>query len=54
MLNGHILAVRDKFLHDAGAYAPYGLTVPLNSQCTLLGSYHVPAYYSEFTSVFLE
>jgi carbon-monoxide dehydrogenase large subunit len=50
--HGHILAVRDKFLHDAGAYAPYGLTVPLNSQCTLLGCYQVPAYRSEFTSVF--
>lgn len=50
--NGKILAVRDKFLHDSGAYAPYGLTVPLNSQCTLLGCYDVPAYYSEFTAVF--
>ncbi|MFN2207846.1 MAG: molybdopterin cofactor-binding domain-containing protein [Candidatus Promineifilaceae bacterium] len=49
---GRILAVRDKFLHDAGAYAPYALTVPLNSQCTLLGAYKVPAYYSEFTSLF--
>lgn len=50
--NGRILAVRDRFLHDAGAYAPYGLTVPLNSQCTLLGCYDVPSYHSEFTSVF--
>ncbi len=50
---GRILAVRDKFLHDAGAYAPYALTVPLNSQCTLLGCYDVPAYYSEFTSLFM-
>lgn len=50
--NGRILAVRDRFLHDAGAYAPYGLTVPLNSQCTLLGCYDIPAYHSEFTSVF--
>ncbi len=50
--DGRILAVRDKFLHDAGAYAPYGLTVPLNSQCTLLGCYDVPAYESEFTAVF--
>ena len=40
------------FVHDAGAYAPYGLTVPLNSQCTLLGQYDVPHYYSEFKSVF--
>jgi aerobic carbon-monoxide dehydrogenase large subunit len=50
--DGKILGVRDVFVHDAGAYAPYGLTVPLNSQCTLLGQYDVPHYYSEFTSVF--
>jgi carbon-monoxide dehydrogenase large subunit len=50
--HGCILAIRDRFLHDAGAYAPYGLTVPLNSQCTLLGCYDIPAYRSEFTSVF--
>ncbi|RME60955.1 MAG: xanthine dehydrogenase family protein molybdopterin-binding subunit, partial [Caldilineae bacterium] len=50
--DGRILGVKDVFLHDAGAYAPYGLTVPINSQCTLLGPYVVPHYYSEFTSVF--
>ena len=50
--DGRILAVRDSFLHDAGAYAPYGLTIPLNSQCTLLGCYNVPSYHSTFTSVF--
>ncbi len=50
--DGKILGVRDVFLHDAGAYAPYGLTVPLNSQCTLLGPYNVPHYYSEFTAIF--
>lgn len=49
---GHILGVHDVFLHDTGAYDPYGLTVPLNSQCTLLGPYHIPNYYSEFTAVF--
>lgn len=50
--DGVILGVHDVFLHDAGAYAPYGLTVPLNSQCTLLGPYHIPNYYSEFTALF--
>jgi len=50
--DGKILGVRDVFLHDSGAYAPYGLTVPINSQCTLLGPYLVPNYYSEFTAVF--
>jgi carbon-monoxide dehydrogenase large subunit len=49
---GRILGVRDVFLHDNGAYNPYGLTVPINSQCTLLGPYVIPAYDSTFTSVF--
>jgi carbon-monoxide dehydrogenase large subunit len=50
--DGSILGVRDRFLHDTGAYDPYGLTVPINSQCTLLGPYVVPSYDSEFTAVF--
>ena len=50
--DGRILGVHDVFLHDSGAYDPYGLTTPLNSQCTLLGPYHIPSYYSEFTAVF--
>ena len=50
--DGRILGIRDEFLHDSGAYDPYGLTVPLNSQCNLLGPYVVPAYDSRFTAVF--
>jgi carbon-monoxide dehydrogenase large subunit len=49
---GKVLGVKDSFLHDSGAYDPYGLTVPINSQCTLLGVYDVPNYYSEFKAVF--
>ncbi|MBI4616973.1 MAG: xanthine dehydrogenase family protein molybdopterin-binding subunit [Planctomycetes bacterium] len=49
---GKILGVRDSFLHDTGAYSPYGLTVPINSQCTLVGPYDVPNYESEFRTVF--
>ncbi|HXW25705.1 MAG TPA: xanthine dehydrogenase family protein molybdopterin-binding subunit, partial [Xanthobacteraceae bacterium] len=50
--DGRIIGVKDAFLHDTGAYNPYGLTVPINSQCTLLGPYVVPNYESTFTSVF--
>jgi len=50
--DGHILGVHDVFLHDTGAYAPYGLTVPLNSQANVLGLYDIQNYYSEFTAVF--
>ncbi len=50
--DGRILGIKDTFLHDTGAYNPYGLTVPINSQCTLLGPYVVPNYDSVFTAVF--
>src|SRR5579863_10169358 len=50
--DGRILGVKDVFLHDTGAYNPYGLTVPINSQCTLLGSYVIPNYDSTFTAIF--
>ncbi len=49
---GRILGIKDVYLHDTGAYDPYGLTVPINSQCTLFGPYVVPNHYSEFTAVF--
>lgn len=50
--DGRIIGIKDTFLHDTGAYNPYGLTVPINSQCTLLGPYVVPNYDSTFTAVF--
>ncbi len=50
--DGKILGVKDEFIHDSGAYDPYGLTVPINSQCTLLGSYDIPNYYSDMKVVF--
>jgi CO/xanthine dehydrogenase Mo-binding subunit len=49
---GRILGVRDEFLTDTGAYNPYGLTISINTQCTLLGPYRVPNYHSEFRMVF--
>ena len=49
---GHVLGVHDVFLHDTGAYAPYGLTVALNAQANVLGLYDIQHYYSEFTAIF--
>ncbi|WP_237214106.1 xanthine dehydrogenase family protein molybdopterin-binding subunit [Falsiroseomonas oryziterrae] len=49
---GRVLGVRDEFLMDTGAYNPYGLTVPLNSQCTLLNCYDIAAYESRFRAVY--
>lgn len=50
--DGTILGVKDVFWYDTGAYDPYGLTIPINTQCTLLGMYRIPNYYTEFTATF--
>ena len=41
---GRILGIRHDFLHDTGAYDPYGLTIPLNTQSHAMGAYDVPNY----------
>jgi CO/xanthine dehydrogenase Mo-binding subunit len=42
--DGRILAMEDHFLHDAGAYVPYGVIVPLVTMARLPGPYKVPAF----------
>jgi CO/xanthine dehydrogenase Mo-binding subunit len=39
-------------LHDTGAYDPYGLTTPLNTQNHAMGPYDVANFYSECKVVF--
>jgi CO/xanthine dehydrogenase Mo-binding subunit len=41
--DGVVLALRDHFLHDGGAYTPYGLSVPLYTAVTLPGPYRIDA-----------
>jgi CO/xanthine dehydrogenase Mo-binding subunit len=50
--DGRILGIKDTFVHDTGAYDPYGLTVPINSQISIFGPYVVENYESTFTAVF--
>jgi len=50
--DGRILGISDIFLHDSGAYDPYGLTIPLNTQCHAMGPYDVPNFYSDVKVVF--
>jgi carbon-monoxide dehydrogenase large subunit len=50
--DGKILGVSHTFLHDSGAYDPYGLTIPLNTESHATGAYDVPNYYSDLTVVF--
>lgn len=50
--DGTILAVRDVFLHDAGAYTPYGIVVPIVTSTQLPGPYRLPNYFSESRTVY--
>src|SRR2546428_4817753 len=45
---GRILGLRDGFLHDPGAYPPYGIVVPLITSPQLPGPYRLRNYHVEF------
>ncbi|HEV8311102.1 MAG TPA: aerobic carbon-monoxide dehydrogenase large subunit [Methylomirabilota bacterium] len=49
---GRILGLRDRFLHDAGAYTPYGIIVPLITASQLPGPYRLRHYHVEFDVVY--
>src|SRR5262249_37078322 len=48
---GILLALKDVFLHDSGAYAS-SLIVPLIAGTTVPGPYKIPNLHIEFTSLF--
>jgi len=50
--DGKILGLKDVFIHDTGAYNPYALTVPLNTQTHTMGPYEVPNFHTEYQVVF--
>jgi carbon-monoxide dehydrogenase large subunit len=49
---GKILGVKDMFYHNTGAYDPYGMTVPLNTQTHTVSNYNVPSFQTEINMVF--
>jgi carbon-monoxide dehydrogenase large subunit len=49
---GRVLAMDVEFLHDNGAYTPYGIVVPIVTSTQLLGPYKLGAYRVEFRSVY--
>ncbi|HLW00560.1 MAG TPA: aerobic carbon-monoxide dehydrogenase large subunit [Ktedonobacterales bacterium] len=50
--DGRILGVRDTFLHDTGAFSPYGIITPLITATQVPNNYNVPNYRVEFTVAF--
>jgi len=49
---GRILGIKQTIIHDTGAFNPYGLTTPLNTQSHSMGPYDVKNYTSEVSVVF--
>ncbi len=50
--DGRILALETSFVHDSGAYCPYGLIIPIISAAQLPGPYRLDNYRYDFTALF--
>jgi carbon-monoxide dehydrogenase large subunit len=50
--DGTFLGFKDVFYHNTGAYDPYGMTVPLNTQTHTVSNYRIPNFYTEIRMVF--
>jgi carbon-monoxide dehydrogenase large subunit len=49
---GQIVALRDTFVHDCGAFVSWGIIVPLITSVSVPGPYRVPNYEVAFTAVY--
>src|SRR5262244_1514444 len=49
---GHIVAVRDTFTHDCGAFVSWGVIVPILTSVSVPGPYRVPNYEVTLTAVY--
>src|SRR5881296_2284361 len=49
---GRIVALRDAFVHDCGAFVSWGVIVPILTSVTVLGPYRVPNYEVTLTAVY--
>ncbi len=49
---GRVLALSDDFIHDGGAYTPYGIILPIISAAQLPGPYRLPNYRVRFRDMY--
>jgi aerobic carbon-monoxide dehydrogenase large subunit len=49
---GRVLALSVDFIHDAGAYTPYGIILPIITAAQVPGPYRVPNYRVRFRAVY--
>jgi aerobic carbon-monoxide dehydrogenase large subunit len=50
--DGHLLALSDDFIHDGGAYTPYGIILPIITAAQLPGPYRIPNYRVRFRDMY--
>ncbi|GJD54781.1 aerobic carbon-monoxide dehydrogenase large subunit [Methylobacterium dankookense] len=49
---GEVIALRDLFLHDTGAFIPYGIAIPQVASTSIAGAYRIPNIEVEFRCVY--
>src|SRR5207253_64008 len=49
---GRIVAIRDSFVHDCGAFVSWGVIVPILTSVSVPGPYRVPNYEVTFTAAY--
>src|SRR5438094_2918611 len=49
---GRLIALSDDFIHDGGAYTPYGIILPIISAAQLPGPYRLPNYRVRFRDMY--
>ncbi len=50
--DGTVLGLRDTFIHDTGAFIPYGIAVAQVASCSIAGPYRIPNIEVEFKAVY--
>ena len=50
--DGHLLALNDDFIHDGGAYTPYGIILPIITAAQVPGPYRIPNYRVRFRDIY--
>lgn len=50
--DGEVIGLRDRFLHDTGAYIPYGIAVAQVAAAQIAGSYRIPSIDVELRAVY--
>ena len=50
--DGDVIGLRDYFLHDQGAFIPYGMAVAQVGATCIAGPYRIPNFRSEFKAVY--